>query len=127
MALNKPYRRVFREGPNVFSTNDYILDSLNCDSMSSYSHAYHLIDKDLKLIFDFISPNNNSFSVYSHRIYELFLRTCTEVENNFVGFLKAHNYSRSGNWNISSDYFKTNRYLKLDQYEIILSPLYIYN
>lgn len=128
MALVKPYRKVFRE--NLMFSDEYIFDSLNCDSLSSYSHAFHLIDNDLKLIFDFISPNNNSFSVYSHRIYELFLRTCIEVENNFVSFLKAHNYTRAGNWNISSDYFKTNSYLKLNEYEIKLniwenSPLII--
>ena len=66
---------------------------------------------------------------YSHRIYELLLRTCTEFENNCKGILIANGYDKK-NLN-AEDYFKINRASKLSEYEVKIniwspSPRVIY-
>ena len=47
----------------------------------SYETAFRLIILDFKEILNYIEPVNSNFVTYSHRIYELFLRTCTEFES----------------------------------------------
>jgi len=58
-------------------------------------------------------------NVYSHRLYEMLLRTCTEFENNCKGILKDNGYV-SQNLNIK-DYYKINAASKLNEYEIKLN------
>ena len=80
-----------------------------------------LIEQDLKRIFDYISPNTINNSAFSHRIYELLLRTCTEFENNARAILQSNGYSMKSNLKINRDYFKINQALKLDGYEVRLN------
>jgi hypothetical protein len=42
--------------------------------------SYALLKQDLARIFEFIEPSEKNFDVFSHRIFELLLRACTEVE-----------------------------------------------
>lgn len=47
----------------------------------SYGTAFRLIISDLKEILSYIEPVDANLTTYSHRIYELYLRTCTEFES----------------------------------------------
>lgn len=49
----------------------------------SHVASYHMMTKDIREIFEYIEPNKDNLSTYSHRNYELLLRTCTEVESIF--------------------------------------------
>jgi hypothetical protein len=42
--------------------------------------AYALLKQDLARIFEFVEPYPDNYDVFSHRIFELLLRACTEVE-----------------------------------------------
>lgn len=120
MSINKPYKRIYRE--TISNKNDFITDPLYSTDRLSFIHSYHLIEKDLKLLFDYISPNDSNRLTFSHRIYELFFRCCTEFENNARAILIDNGYTTSShNMNISNDYFKINRVLKLDEYEVRLN------
>ena len=48
---------------------------------SSFSTAYQLLVKDLLTIAEYINPSDANKTCHSHRLYELFLRACTEFEN----------------------------------------------
>ena len=91
------------------------------DNMYSYVHALSMVEKDLKELFDFVSPNDQNKLVFSHRIYELFFRCCTEVENNATAILRENGYLLPHNPNIHTDYFKINSVLRLHEYEVRLN------
>ena len=121
MPLNKPFKRIFRD---MISGNpdDYIKDTNYSPDRFSFVHSYHLIEKDIKELFDYVSPNDENKTTFSHRIYELFFRCCTEFENNAVAILNSNGYkSSSNNMNIKNDYFKINKALKIDKYQARLN------
>lgn len=47
----------------------------------SFGNAYQLLVKDFLRILEFIAPCDDNLATYSHRLYELLLRTATEFEN----------------------------------------------
>lgn len=52
--------------------------------MKNYSdnlESFKLIISDLEVIFQFIQPSNQNLNTFSHRCYELLLRSCTEFES----------------------------------------------
>ena len=127
--INKPYPRIWRpsHNSNIFSDlcKGYEKDSRYIDEneKSSLLSAARLIIRDLEELWDYIEPCENHKNVYSHRIYELFLRTCTEFEANCKGILFANNYisdSTTSNLNIT-DYKNLNEAMKLSEYEVTYS------
>lgn len=116
MALNKPFKRIARE--NLSQNQNYVTDSLYSLDRLSFIHSYYLIEQDLKKLFDYVSPNNLNLNTFSHRIYEIFFRCCTEFENNASAILTSNGYSHLGNMNIKDDYFKINKALKLHDFEV---------
>jgi hypothetical protein len=119
VGLSKPFVRVYRDNLR-HGSDDYIEDSRFAVDRLSCIHSYHLLEKDLKILFDYISPNTSNNSTFSHRIYELFFRACTEFENNATAILRENRYRRAGYWNIT-DYFKINQALFLHSYLIKLN------
>lgn len=90
MAVSRPYYRVFRHGQDVFG--EYVFHSRYADNRQTLIKAFYLIQQDLVEIFEYIEPSKHNESVYSHRIYELFLRACTEFETNCKSILGANRY-----------------------------------
>lgn len=61
--------------------------------MSAFDSRFsslELIEKDLRVIFEYIEPVSANYSAYSHRTYELFLRMATEFENCVEKYLRVH-------------------------------------
>lgn len=50
-------------------------------------NGYYLLEQDLKEILSFVEPVPENFSTYSHRLYSLFIRACTEFEANCKAIL----------------------------------------
>ncbi len=117
MGLKKPYYRIYRE--NKKSDNKYLRSPEYSQDTTSLKRAFHMLQEDLKKIFEYIEPHTDNYNTYSHRLYELFLRICTEIESNFKGILQANGYvkSNSYNWNIK-DYYKVEAVTKLSSYEL---------
>ena len=65
-------------------TQDYLGDErFACQAeLESLITTAHLIVCDLYEVFDYVEPHDDNMDIYSHRIYELFLRTATEFESN---------------------------------------------
>ncbi len=130
MSINKPYYRIFR--PNKQEGGyfaDYVIDNRNIINWSSPIRAYDLIIADFKKICEYIDPSDENHLVYSHRLYEVFIRTCTELESNMKAILKANGYIKKNKkgkiidekqWNID-DYKKLESVLKLSDYKVLVN------
>lgn len=96
MGVGKPFYRIYRPGlhRDTFNnpTEGYEHDSLFLPEAERKSMlmAAQLIIDDFERLFEFIEPHTSNETVFSHRIYELLLRTCTEVESCCKGILQAN-------------------------------------
>lgn len=122
--IEKPYYRISRpltNGGYLDSLeNTYLISNDYADDRISLIRSFHIICKDLMEILDYVDSHDENLGTFSHRIYELFLRSSTEFESNCKGILKANDYPTSNNLNIT-DYFKINKALKLNEYEVGLN------
>lgn len=57
------------------------------DNLSQRQSLYILMKEFLEILL-YIEPDNNSLKAYSHKIRDLLILSCTEVENQFVSILK---------------------------------------
>ena len=76
--------------------------------------AARLIIDDFERLFEYIEPHMSNENVFSHRIYELLLRTCTEVESCCKGVLKANGHAA----NSMEDYKKIEQSSHLSGYTV---------
>lgn len=117
MGITKPYYRIYRPGAG----SDYLNDLRYCSGANEMYRSFQLLELDLKRIFEFIEPTDDNLSVYSHRLYELLLRACTEFEASAKAILIVNGYSKkNGNFNIE-DYFLLDKATKLSEYKITLN------
>ena len=94
MPYSKPFPRIFlpQKNKSIMEADDFSSHPSYIDKRESTSliNAARIIIKDYKDLIDYIEPTNENKLVYSHRIYELLLRTATEVEANCKGILWAN-------------------------------------
>lgn len=114
----KPYKRIKRKHKNGDYGYAEIFDLRYCTERVQLLNAYRIIEKDFRQLFEFIEPCQENHNTFSHRIYELFLRTCTEVETNFKGILLDNGYTKRPKDFFIGDYFKVNEVSKLFEYEV---------
>ncbi|SGZ09705.1 Putative uncharacterized protein [Moritella viscosa] len=121
MSISKPYKRTARIFEDGSYSNggkwQYILNPAYASNPQNYIRAFLLIQDDLKTIFNYIEPSYINRRVYSHRINELLLRTCVEVEANCKAILQENGYEQSGYWNMG-DYKKIEQSHFLSKFEI---------
>jgi len=121
MSITKPYYRIIRHG--CACSDDYIIDKRYAEDRFVLCQAYKIIEDDLKKIFESIEPSNQNGKVYSHRLYELFLRCATEFETNSKRILSANGYRKKKHFNIE-DYHKINYATRLSEYKLRLNIWY---
>ena len=81
---------------------------------NQYEPAFILLVGDFLRVCEFIEPTDTHLDVYSHRLYEILLRACTEFESLCREILTAHGFRKEGNWNIG-DYVKVAPILDLQR------------
>jgi hypothetical protein len=86
----------------------------------SFLAEFHLIISDLDQILTFIEPSDENLQTFSHRIYELLLRTCTSYEGLSKRILYVDGSTKDLEKMSITDYFKLNSTYKLSQHEIII-------
>lgn len=120
MSLSKPFFRIIRPslGDNSCQSR-HILDDRYAPDRGSLISAYHLLEKDFIKLLDYIEPTDKNLSVYSHRIYEQYLRAATEFEANCTAILFANDYPKKKNLKIE-DFYKINKVSRLNEYQIRL-------
>jgi hypothetical protein len=120
VSIPKPYYRIWRPFPNDnFFENDYVLDHRNAADAIDLIRGYHLLERELFGLFDFVEPADANWPCYSHQLYALLLRASTEFEANAKAILFANGYTRSGNFNIN-DYYKIEPATRLSEYLITI-------
>ncbi|MGE5403717.1 MAG: hypothetical protein ACM3PP_02140 [Candidatus Saccharibacteria bacterium] len=112
--IERPYFRISRN-----SWPDYVLDSRYSDDMAQLCRAFGIIIKDLERLFEFVEPTNDNLDTYSHRTYELFLRTATEFETNCKRILLANGYKKKQPSIV--DYAKIDKASRLSDYEVVVT------
>lgn len=70
----------------------YIIDKEYAKSPEHFVRAFLLIQDDLKRLFEYVEPSDDSKATYSYRIHELLMRTCIEIEANFKAILNENIY-----------------------------------
>lgn len=132
MGIGKPYKRLWRplkgydsmgliwQEDHPVATIDYLEDNrfVGQAEMGSLVTTAHLIVRDLYEVFNYIEPCDANQNVYSHRIYELFLRTATEFESNCKGILRDNDYTKAERDMNIVDYFKIAFVAKLQDYKV---------
>ena len=89
MSILKPYPKIYRNGP-PFTLDPFFEDRKSKSGLNNLA-SYELLKNDLKLIFEFIEPCPENQAIFSHKIYELLLRACTEVESLCKQIFEANN------------------------------------
>ncbi|MFO0802652.1 MAG: hypothetical protein U0791_05960 [Gemmataceae bacterium] len=122
MPLKNPYYAICRPDPQGHYLRrydeSYVLDERYSPGRSQRLHAYSLLERELLRVFDYVEPADKNLPTFSHELYQLLLRACTEVETNATLILKLNGYaSPRNNWNIL-DYFKVESACRLSQYSV---------
>jgi len=121
MPVNKPFHRICRQFTDGSYANggkaQYITHPKYAKSPEHYVRAFELLLKDLQNVLDYVEPADRNLCCYSHRIHELLLRACIEVEANCKAILIENGYTKSGNMNMQ-DYKKINESHRLSSYEL---------
>lgn len=125
MVSIKPYYRITRNKPKseYIPDSEFVLDKRYASNRFLLLRSYDLLEEDLKKILEFVEPSDTNESSYSHRLYELFLRSSTEFETNCKEILSANGYQKRGDLNIK-DYFKINKATKLSEYKVKINCWY---
>jgi len=120
MPLRYPYKRTCRQFVDGSYTNSgqwkYIHDKDFAESPEHYVRAFELIQKDLIHLFSYVEPSDKNLDTYSFRIYELFFRTCVEIEANFKAILRENGYQKQIDKLNISDYKRINKSHRLSSY-----------
>jgi hypothetical protein len=94
----------------------YILHPLYAENASNYTRAFEIIQTDFLKIFEYIEPCDRNSSCYSHRINNLLIMICCEVETNFKAILDENGYKK--NKTTINDYKSINKTHLLSSYEV---------
>jgi hypothetical protein len=84
----------------------------------SFGNAYQLLVKDFLRILEFIAPCDDNLATYSHRLYELLLRTATEFENFCKYSLQERSLLPSGRSPNINDYKQLESSWGIEQIEV---------
>lgn len=81
--------------------------------------AFQNIQRSLSDLFNYIEPSQINLKAYGHKIRELLILACTEVEYLLLKVLVENGYTVKTIYN-TKDYIKCRDILKLDKFEVIL-------
>src|ERR1044071_5159083 len=83
-----------------------------------YVGAFRMLNDDFRRLAEYVEPVDQNLSTYSHRLYELLLRACTEFESACKELLVAGgNPKKPSDMNIR-DYRTLEASLKLEAVEV---------
>lgn len=122
MSISRPYRRTCRQFVDGSYTEGgrwmYLLHPKFATDPRHYVRAFLLIQQDILELFSFVEPSDTNLDTYSHRIQQLIMRTCVEIEANFTAIFLENSFPRANdNLNIS-DYKMINRSHRLSDFQV---------
>jgi len=125
VSFTKPVHRNYRAikpGPNAgYSGWAYIEDHDYAKRAEHYVRAFMMIQQDLRLLFEYVEPSDQSRLAYSYRIHALLMRTCIEIEANFRAILEENNFTTPPRRSLNmTDYRKVDVTHHLSSYRVML-------
>jgi hypothetical protein len=87
----------------------------------SWLAAFGLLCADFRKVFEYVEPVDANLHVYSHRLYELYLRACTEFESVCRKALSAAGVAIAGAEPNVNDYRKLEPFLGMERFDASLS------
>ena len=87
-------------------------------NIKNYKSSFDLLLKDLNQILEFIEPTNKNKAVFSHRIYGLLLRVCTDFESLAKDLLVESGYKKNPEKMTVHDYKTLEKSLFLESVKI---------
>lgn len=105
------YPRIDRENIYFNYVNEQFLQDVR---------AYQNIQASLDQLFNYIEPSIANLSAYGHKIRELLILACTEVECLLVKTLLENGYQQRDRYS-TNDYVKLKSILGLDRFEVKLT------
>lgn len=104
------YPRIYRENIFFNYVNEQFLQDVR---------AYQNIQSSLDILFNYIEPSEKNLSAYGHKIRELLILACTEVECLLVKTLTENGYKKKKRYD-TNDYVNCKDVLGLDKFEVML-------
>lgn len=101
---------------NIYSDLSTFLMNSNLKDLIDETNAYNNICDSLVEIFSTIYPSKENNNSYGYKIRELLIIACTEVEYLLKMYLLSNGHKSSSL--TMKDYFKANKHLRLNEYEI---------
>ena len=121
MGEPRPFRRTSRPFVDGDYTEGgrgrYVLHPRFAEDPRHFVRAFLLIQSDLLTLMDFVEPADANLATYSHKIHQLLVRTCIEVEANLTAILKENGYSAKGDWTMK-DYRLVEHSHRLSAFEV---------
>jgi hypothetical protein len=97
MGISKPFRRVCRQFVDGRYSEGgrwlYLLHPKFAIDPRHYVRAFLLIQQDVQELFSYVEPSDPNLATYSHRIQQLLMRACVEVEANFTAIFLDNEYA----------------------------------
>ncbi|MCO7246915.1 hypothetical protein [Halomonas sp. Mc5H-6] len=95
----------------------YLLHRKYATDPRHYVRAFLLIQQDMLDLFSYVEPSDRNLDTYSHRIQQLLMRTCVEIEANFTAIFLDNEFSVSGRNFTINDYKLINKSHRLSSFE----------
>lgn len=73
----------------------YLLHPKFATDPRHYVRAFLLIQQDVLELFSYVEPSDANLGTYSHRIQQLLMRSCVEIEANFTAIFLDNKYSKA--------------------------------
>src|SRR5215207_4438674 len=84
----------------------------------SYLGAFQILTSDFRRLAEYVEPADSNLGTYSHRLYELLLRTCTEFESACKEELVSQGTKKGPSHMNINDYRTLEPHLKIEAREI---------
>ena len=96
MSVLRPYRRTCRQFTDGSYSEGgrwiYLLHKRYATDARHYVRAFLLLQQDVLDLFIYIEPSDKNLHTYSHRIQQLLMRVCAEIEANLTAILLDNDY-----------------------------------
>jgi hypothetical protein len=95
----------------------YLLHKRYATDPRHYVRAFLLLQEDVLDLFSYVEPSDNNLETYSHRIQQLLMRACVEVEANLTAIFLDNEYA-AAQGNLTMQQYRLNLSHRLSSYEV---------
>lgn len=111
MSINRPFRRMCRQFVDGSYADSgrwmYLLHPKYATDPRHYVRAFLLLEEDILNLFTYVEPSDLNLNTYSHRIQQLLIRACIEIEANFTAIF------------LDNQFGGKNKKLTINEYKLI--------